>query len=389
MSPVCTVLVYTLAPELLAGWNYQPDPGEMKWIVEPYRKLPVLGGWFGKNNTGNIEEIIKAHPDVLISAGDPLAVSTAERVQEQSHLPVFVGDGSLKSLDKLYLAVGELLGRQARAAELAEYCRKTVREMEVKVAAIPLARRRRVYYAEGPTGLETDPGGSAHSEAIDFAGGLNVAQVPAQGGYGHIPVSMEQVLQVGSGNRNRRLRPQFVARRFLSERLAGPALAARQSREAHAVFEAPQYPFNWIDRPPSVNRIIGIKWLANLFYPELFHYDIRAETSDFYLAVLSPQSVGRGACGSARAGCSATLDRGQLMSATWQEPVTIRPIGVVISDFREFTQKDELHGRERRIDPRRPRRRSVGTGTFLAHLGDVLPASPQGLAEVREVDRDR
>ena len=53
--------------------------------------------------------------------------------------------------------------------------------------------------------------------------------------------------------------------------------------KAHAVFEAPQYPFNWIDRPPSVNRIIGIKWLANLFYPELFHYDIRVETSEFYL----------------------------------------------------------------------------------------------------------
>jgi len=27
------------------------------------------------------------------------------------------------------------------------------------------------------------------------------------------------------------------------------------------------------------------------------------------------------------------------MSATWQEPVTIRPIGVVVSDFKDFTQK--------------------------------------------------
>ena len=195
MSPVCTVLVYTLAPDLLAGWNYQPDPGEMKWIVEPYRKLPVLGGWYGKNNTGNIEEIIKVRPDVLISIGDVLAVSTAERVHDQSHLPVFIGDGSMKKLDKLYLAMGQLLGRQARAAELAEYCRKTILEIETKVAAIPLARRRRVYYAEGPTGLETESGGSAHSETIDFAGGLNVAQVPASAGYGHIPVSMEQVLQ--------------------------------------------------------------------------------------------------------------------------------------------------------------------------------------------------
>jgi iron complex transport system substrate-binding protein len=283
MSPVCTVLVYTLAPDLLAGWNYQPDAGEMKWIVDPYRKLPVLGGWFGKNNTGNLEEIVKAHPDVLMSVGDPLALSVAERVQEQTHLPVFVGDGSLKNLDKLYLAVGDLLGRQARAAELADYCRKVVREVEAKVAAIPLGRRRRVYYAEGPTGLETDPRGSAHSEAIDFAGGLNVAQVPAEGGYGHIPVSMEQVL---------RWDPEIVISGYDHNSSPGefyrsvwqdPLWKQVKAVKNRAVFETPQYPFNWIDRPPSVNRIIGIKWLANLFYPELFHYDMRTETRDFYL----------------------------------------------------------------------------------------------------------
>ena len=63
MSPVGTVLVYTLSPELLAGWNYQPDPGELAFYQEPYQHLPVLGGWYGKNNTGNLETIIQAHPD--------------------------------------------------------------------------------------------------------------------------------------------------------------------------------------------------------------------------------------------------------------------------------------------------------------------------------------
>ncbi len=283
MSPVCTVLVYTLAPDLLAGWNYRPGPGEMKWIVEPYRKLPVLGGWFGRNNTGNIEEIIKAHPDVLISIGDVLAVSIAERVQEQSHLPVYVGDGSMQKLDKLYLAMGKLLDRQERAAELAEYCRKTLLEIQTKVAAIPPARRRRVYYAEGPTGLETESGGSMHSESIVFSGGRNVAQVPAEAGYGHVPVSMEQVLKWD---------PEIVIAGYDHNSSPGefyrsvwqdPIWRNVKAVKAHAVFETPQYPFNWIDRPPSVNRIIGIKWLAHLFYPELFRYDIRTEARDFYL----------------------------------------------------------------------------------------------------------
>jgi iron complex transport system substrate-binding protein len=71
MSPVSTVLVYTLSPELLAGWNNLPDPEKHAYIQEPYRHLPALCGWYGKNNSGNLEEIVKAHPDVLISMGDP------------------------------------------------------------------------------------------------------------------------------------------------------------------------------------------------------------------------------------------------------------------------------------------------------------------------------
>jgi iron complex transport system substrate-binding protein len=31
-----------------------------------------------------------------------------------------------------------------------------------------------------------------------------------------------------------------------------------------------------------VNRIIGIKWLAKMFYPDLFPYDMRAEAQHFY-----------------------------------------------------------------------------------------------------------
>ena len=50
----------------------------------------------------------------------------------------------------------------------------------------------------------------------------------------------------------------------------------------HQVYEVPQYPFGWIDRPPSVNRIIGVRWIAHLLYPDLFHDDMRAATRQFY-----------------------------------------------------------------------------------------------------------
>ena len=40
--------------------------------------------------------------------------------------------------------------------------------------------------------------------------------------------------------------------------------AVREKR----VYLAPTAPFGWIDRPPSLNRVIGLKWLAGLFYPD-------------------------------------------------------------------------------------------------------------------------
>jgi iron complex transport system substrate-binding protein len=283
MSPTSTVLMYTLAPEMLAGWNYQPDPPEMAMIVERFRLLPVIGGWYGKNNTGNLEEIIRSRPDLMLSMGDAMGRAVADRVQEQTHIPVVMLDGGLKSLPATYRMVGELLGTEARAAELADYCSRVIEEVETKVKAIPPARRRRYYYAEGPTGLETESGESWHSEALNFAGGVNVASLTAQqGGYGHTPVSMEQVLRwdpdlIISGYDHSSSPGEFY-RTVWSDQV-WTQLRAVKNRE---VYEAPQYPWNWVDRPPSVNRLIGIEWLAALFYPDAFKFDMPAETKRFY-----------------------------------------------------------------------------------------------------------
>ncbi len=284
MSPMGTILVYTLDPSLLAGWNYAPDPGERAMLLEQYRDLPVLGGWFGKDNVGNLETIIKAQPDVLISMGDPLAQTSALRVQEQIRIPVYILDGTLEHLPEAYLKAGELLGTEARAALLANECRKTLREIGEKVSAIPPAKRRRYYYAEGLKGLETEPAGSAHSEALNFAGGINVAATTEQKGYGHSPVSFEQVLQWN---------PDIIITGYDHSSSPGQFYRSVESDERwshldavrkHEIFESPQYLYSWIDRPPSANRIIGLKWLANLFYPDVFRYDMRSETRKFYAA---------------------------------------------------------------------------------------------------------
>ncbi len=54
--------------------------------------------------------------------------------------------------------------------------------------------------------------------------------------------------------------------------------AVKKSR----VYKIPSVPFGWFDRPPSINRIIGLQWLVQLLYPDNARIDIRKETVHFY-----------------------------------------------------------------------------------------------------------
>ena len=91
-SPMGTNLMYMLAPEMMAGWNVTPTAIEKAYIPEQYRNYVGLGGWFGKGTTGNVEEIIKRAPSIVLSVGshDASAVSEADRIQGLLNIPVVV-----------------------------------------------------------------------------------------------------------------------------------------------------------------------------------------------------------------------------------------------------------------------------------------------------------
>ena len=52
--------------------------------------------------------------------------------------------------------------------------------------------------------------------------------------------------------------------------------------KAKRVYLSPRLPFGWVDHPTSVNRLLGLKWLPQVFYPDVFKGDIRAQAHEFY-----------------------------------------------------------------------------------------------------------
>jgi iron complex transport system substrate-binding protein len=278
------ILLYSLAPERLAGWIFPLQEAEKPYLQPQYYDLPVLGGWSGRSSSANVEEIARVHPDIIYSIGpiDGVQLAQAETLQAQTGIPVVMLTSPLTGMDRTYREVGAMLGVTQQADKLARYCQQTISEVQDALAKLPDEKRVRVYYAEGGSGLETDPAGSFHTEVLDLVKGINVAQVTSSGvGFGRSEVSIEQVLnwdpEVILVGYDKQTQDGFF-KQIDSLPQWQPIQAVRQRQ----IYQIPFYPYDWFDRPPSVNRLIGVKWLAHLLYPDYLPLDMAAETRRFY-----------------------------------------------------------------------------------------------------------
>ncbi|HET6222875.1 MAG TPA: iron ABC transporter substrate-binding protein [Dongiaceae bacterium] len=275
-GPPASVLLYTLAPDKLLGWTRELKPDERAFMPARYADLPVLGRLTGKGNTANIESVLAMKPDLILDVGsiDPTYVSLADRVQQQTGIPYLLLDGSFAATAATYRQAGELLGDPDRGAQLADYAEQTLGNLQRMLAAIPGEQRPRVYYGRGPEGLETGLGGSINVEVLEAVGAVNVAAAAGKGSLA--TVSLEQVLGWD---------PQVILtldagfyRDVLGDSRWQGVAAIRDRR----VFLAPSLPFGWFDSPPGVNRLIGVRWLEAVLYPQAFPEDLRVVTRDFY-----------------------------------------------------------------------------------------------------------
>lgn len=127
-SPLGSVFIYSLSPERLVAWNNKIPKESLKYLSEDVAKLPVAGSLQGKKS-GNIEEISKLKPDIVISMGDinDSTISGVEKFQKQSNIPFILVDGKMDKLPEAYKFVGDLLNKKEKAKELALYCEKTLK----------------------------------------------------------------------------------------------------------------------------------------------------------------------------------------------------------------------------------------------------------------------
>jgi iron complex transport system substrate-binding protein len=273
-GPPAAILLYTLAPDLLIGWPRANRPEECAYMLPEVCTRPEVGRITGRGNTANLETVLALKPDLILDVGSTSAtfVSLADRVQEQTGIPYALLDGRFAGIAGTYRTLGALIGRPEEAEKLARYTEDTLKTITGRVEPIATSERPKVYYARGPRGLATGLGGSINVETIELIS-RNVAG-ETQGGLAN--VSIEQILVWN---------PDVIVtidQEFAATVRSDPSWASVKAVRDNRVHLSPKMPFGWVDFPPSVNRLIGLWWLAKILYPARFPEDLRALTLDFY-----------------------------------------------------------------------------------------------------------
>ena len=274
-----TMMLTPIASDLMVGIAASPSVDQEKYLPEELLYLPTFGQFYGSKSTLNMESLIEAEPQVIFDLGDKKVTVKADMdsIGKQTGIPALFYDGTLEHMADTYRTLGKLLGREERGEEIAEFIDRTVDMAERNSAKISAKDKITILYGTGATGLAVNAQGSSQAQVIPLIGAKNAIipeEITDKGG-GTI-VSMESLYED---------EPDMI---ILTEGGPYEELQDNEWSELKAVktgryYEIPGDPYCWMSSPPSVNMVLGVWWLGQLAYPDVYNdYDMVEVAREYY-----------------------------------------------------------------------------------------------------------
>ena len=268
------VIVMQIAPEKLVGLAAKLGSEERTVYPEYTHDLPAFGTLYGKKANLNKETLILANPELVIDVGDikGSVESMARELDDVSAsvgVPVIFIEANMDNYPEVFRKLGKLLGNEERGEQLAVYYEQAVAEIEKYSGD----SRPTVYITSSNDGLEAVIGGKSHAQCAEKAGADVVVTSSVAQANGTI--SLETLYQ---------LDPEYIfayTEEGYRTITSGSDWASLQAVRNGNVYLVPDMPHGFIDQPVCSNRIVGLFYLADIFYPEA-GIDIVQRTVEFY-----------------------------------------------------------------------------------------------------------
>ena len=274
-GPLAQIVVFAIAPDKMVGVANAWDESAKTYFDAKYLELPLLGQLYGGKGELNLETLLAAAPDVVIDVGEPKdsMAEDLDALQEQTGIPFVHIDAYLASMDDTYAMLGDLLAMPNEAQGLADYCRYAYDKVKAIADSV---EKVNLLYVTGEEGLNVIARGSYHAEVIDMlCNNLAVVDEPSSKGTGN-EVDMEQILNWNPAAVI--FAPGGIYSTVADNENWQTIPAIRDGR----YYEVPMGPYNWMGFPPSVQRILGMQWMAKVLYPDAADYDMYETTQTYF-----------------------------------------------------------------------------------------------------------
>lgn len=262
-SPPLTMSLLSFNPSVIAAIN-MPFTDEQKPYAGAAANAPVVGGFFGQGQTPNFEKLALVKPDVIIMWGKATGADIQLKKFTALGIPVLmIHNESISDLIGQYRLYGELTGDRQRSENLIAYTKETLALITKLQYKIDARKPVRYYFAEGTDGMSSECEGSFHLEPFTYSGGKNALNCKPSSNFGMEKMSMEKILLSD---------PDVIIameKPFAESISTNPQWKMLRAVKKGKILVVPSTPFNYITRPPSFMRLLGIRWLIHAFYPDL------------------------------------------------------------------------------------------------------------------------
>ncbi|HWQ65175.1 MAG TPA: ABC transporter substrate-binding protein [Methanospirillum sp.] len=274
LHPIPTYMTWRLAPDKLNSIDmvFSANPRLVPEDAnETLNSLPVTGVFFKGMNQ---EQMLALDPDVIVSmTKDP----NLDQEQTDYAAPVVaISKDNLTDYEQSFRLMGEVLGNEEEANELADYWNDSINKVTDITSTIPEDQSVKVYYASHDGPLSTVGPLTVMSSIIDLAGGVdmydtNTSLTSAQKVDEHLVVNIEQVLLWN---------PDVIITKTETEK--NTILNDTQWQSINAVKNgrvcaAPRW-----ESLDGIQSIMGLMWTAEKLYPDKVTFDFNNETREFY-----------------------------------------------------------------------------------------------------------
>ena len=226
----------------------------------------------------NAETVLQYGADVLfVDAATYAAAEQREKLDALGIPYVVIACDTLERQLEAVGVIGAAVGQTARAEAYVRWCRETMDAVARTCAAIPAARRARLYHAVNEA-VRTDAAGSVCAEWIALTGAENVSLAESDALRRDGEKTYTTLEQIYVWDPDLIICNEIGVDDYI---LGDEKWAGLRCVQAGRVYQIP-VGIARMGHPTSTETPLALLWLAELLYPDDFEIDMPRELKDYY-----------------------------------------------------------------------------------------------------------